>query len=432
MATYKAKSGDTISTVAQKTGVPEAELRWENQGVKTVKPGQVLSIPKLAGAKAGGGEQQYSTVYGQPVPSNNQFAPPVVKGLDAQVGGGTGTNQNILYQTGNQGVTTVINGQKMNVPPNTTVYKSQEPTLYSGLKNAWNTITGGEPAAGSGLAGTRGAIPTNSKVPGFASPARGPLASPAKMNFSPYPYSPYQGTAGMYNMSPSHVAYLASQSQNPSAYGLSQGQSAPYTGTAGMYNYSPSHVAYMASQSSNPSAYGVTQGQSAESTQGTAGLYNMSPSHVAYLAGQSQNPAAYGVTQGITPGVNSTQSMSGTQKYNDQYGGPTPPLNRPDPVTQPYTGNPNDPNTAAWKAYWNDAATNPEKYAPAPGAPVIMTRQQIWDMKAAQRRRQMQKGDIPSGYQSVTSAAAGAVPTDSTSTYAYPDAVKNIVWSNNG
>jgi hypothetical protein len=55
-----------------------------------------------------------------------------------------------------------------------------------------------------------------------------------------------------------------------------------------------------------------------------------------------------------------------------------------------YTGNPNDPNTAAWKNYWNYSAQHPET-APA-SAPVVMTRDQVWNMKAAQRRRENKGG----------------------------------------
>lgn len=70
--------------------------------------------------------------------------------------------------------------------------------------------------------------------------------------------NPNMGTAGLYTYNPSHVAYMASQTKDPKAYGVTPGETwKPYLGTAGMYNYSPSHVAYMASQSKNPESYGV-------------------------------------------------------------------------------------------------------------------------------------------------------------------------------
>lgn len=51
-----------------------------------------------------------------------------------------------------------------------------------------------------------------------------------------------------------------------------------------------------------------------------------------------------------------------------------------------FTGNPNDPNTAAWRNYWNYSAQHPETVPQA--APVVMTRDQVWNMKAEQRRRE--------------------------------------------
>lgn len=49
-----------------------------------------------------------------------------------------------------------------------------------------------------------------------------------------------------------------------------------------------------------------------------------------------------------------------------------------------FTGNPNDPNTAAWRNYWNYSAQHPESVPSV--APLVMTRDQVWNMKAAQRR----------------------------------------------
>lgn len=54
-----------------------------------------------------------------------------------------------------------------------------------------------------------------------------------------------------------------------------------------------------------------------------------------------------------------------------------------------YTGDPNDPNTAAWKNYWNAAAANPSAYAPPPTAPKVMTRDEIWMMKHRARQKKM-------------------------------------------
>jgi hypothetical protein len=80
--------------------------------------------------------------------------------------------------------------------------------------------------------------------------------------------------------------------------------------------------------------------------------------------------------------VNSTTTAAGTPNLGQ------PP--RPEG-----TYNPNNKDTAAqWKAYWNWEAANPQAAAAialAEGrlssAPVVMTREQIWQMKAAQRRK---------------------------------------------
>lgn len=56
-----------------------------------------------------------------------------------------------------------------------------------------------------------------------------------------------------------------------------------------------------------------------------------------------------------------------------------------------YTGDPSDPNTAQWKNYWNWQAANPNLVPKA--APIVMTRDQVWNMKAAQRRREGGSGN---------------------------------------
>lgn len=79
--------------------------------------------------------------------------------------------------------------------------------------------------------------------------------------------------------------------------------------------------------------------------------------------------------------ITSAQLQQQIAQQNAQYSQPQTPQ-RPQGV---YTGNPNDPNTAAWKNYWNYSAQHPELRPAA--APVVMTRDQVWNMKAAQRRQ---------------------------------------------
>jgi hypothetical protein len=64
-----------------------------------------------------------------------------------------------------------------------------------------------------------------------------------------------------------------------------------------------------------------------------------------------------------------------------------------------YTGDPNDPNTAAWQARWNWEAQNPVKAREEAirlglyTGPRVMTRDEIWNMKAEQRRRGMEAAE---------------------------------------
>ena len=63
----------------------------------------------------------------------------------------------------------------------------------------------------------------------------------------------------------------------------------------------------------------------------------------------------------------------------------------PQPSIRPqgiFTGDPkNNPNDAAWVNYWNYQAANPGPKAP----PVVMTKDQIWNMKAQARRRRKEE-----------------------------------------
>lgn len=64
-----------------------------------------------------------------------------------------------------------------------------------------------------------------------------------------------------------------------------------------------------------------------------------------------------------------------------------------------YTGDPNDPNTAAWQARWNWEARNPVRAREEAirlglyTGPRVMTRDEIWNIKAEQRRRGMEAAE---------------------------------------
>jgi hypothetical protein len=108
-----------------------------------------------------------------------------------------------------------------------------------------------------------------------------------------------------------------------------------------------------------------------------------------------QNPAGLPVMDGMTQTTSQVYTNAG---INNQQGVIPP---RPAGV---YTGDPNDPNTQLWKNYWNASAANPAAARAATAnsgggggggnnAPVVMTRNEIWEMKARSRRRKMAKGE---------------------------------------
>lgn len=87
-----------------------------------------------------------------------------------------------------------------------------------------------------------------------------------------------------------------------------------------------------------------------------------------------------------------------------------------------YTGDPNDPNTAAWKAYWNYSAQNPSTVQTQGDAPRVMSRSEIWNMKANSRRKKMAKSAGDDQSFSGSNAPTPVTPV------AQPTLVKSIVW----
>lgn len=90
-----------------------------------------------------------------------------------------------------------------------------------------------------------------------------------------------------------------------------------------------------------------------------------------------------GATTGGRGAVPTTQDRINATLQN-QFAIPQPSI-KPQGV---FTGDPqNNPNDAAWVNYWNYQAANPGPKAP----PVVMTRDQIWNVKAQQRKRKNQE-----------------------------------------
>jgi len=132
-----------------------------------------------------------------------------------------------------------------------------------------------------------------------------------------------------------------------------------------------------------------------------AGYTNLTPS-------QAQNIPKSGMIGGDKQSALGTPAQQTAMFPTDDKGRPLP-----------YTGNPNDPNTALWKQYWNASARAGVDLARRISTPKVMTRDQIWEMKAAQRRKQTAGAD-----------SGGSVSYDSFSydTQVNPELVRNITW----
>lgn len=185
---------------------------------------------------------------------------------------------------------------------------------------------------------------------------------------------------------------------NPMLVPVQNGFAGVQTGAGGMNTLSPA-------TRMNPAAVNPVQ------TGLQGGVYfNQSP----FQTPPTNGFMAPSQTSGMLSGdVNSTTTAAGTPNLGQ------PP--RPEG-----TYNPNNKDTAAqWKAYWNWEAANPQAAAAialAEGrlssAPVVMTREQIWQMKAAQRRKRAGT-ETPSYVSPVTS------PTPYTGTGDYYSTILN-------
>ncbi len=131
---------------------------------------------------------------------------------------------------------------------------------------------------------------------------------------------------------------------------------------------------------------------------GTAGYYapynqqQKPPATQPYMGSSSyMNPALRPAPQGGMSGDKQGQLGTTTQQP-----AVFPTDNKGNPL--PYTGDPNDPNTAAWKSYWNASAKAGVDLAGRLSTPKVMTRDQIWEMKANQRRRFMNEANNSYSY----------------------------------
>ena len=123
-------------------------------------------------------------------------------------------------------------------------------------------------------------------------------------------------------------------------------------------------------------------------TAGYWGVYNQPNVQSGGMLSPDKNPVVRQPYLGAAGYLNPVyQTPQNTQPTNVPTAS-TVKLTSPRP-TGVFTGDPNDPNTAAWRAYWNNVAQlGGDPNIPA-AAPTVMTREEIWQMKAESRRKKM-------------------------------------------
>lgn len=155
--------------------------------------------------------------------------------------------------------------------------------------------------------------------------------------------------------------------------GVGSKNTTPSTPNLGTYNNSP-YLGFQTPTSStafNP----VFAGMQAQG--GAVPIQPIRPPSAVAL----QNPAGLPVLDGMT--------QTSSTVVNNLGGGTPSTAARP---SAPYTGG-NSPSDIAWRNYWNQSATAGSDVAQNSSPPPvhIPTRSEVWEMKAAQRRRRMAK-----------------------------------------
>ncbi len=338
-------AGDTPLSIANQNNIPVEDLLGANPGVVTVRPGQVINIPRppvVPGSTAVGNQSGYA-MQGGGISTTNQY--------------GAGITKTPYASRGTAGYYAAYNQANTGTIPQ---IQSYEQTAIG--NNSGYVMQGG------------GISTTNQYGSNVTS---------------------YNGTAGYYGRT---APKTGGGKAMPSLVPV-QNPYAGYTGTAGYwggYNQQQSSPALAAARAATPS---------------TAGYTNLTPS-------QSQNiPKSAGGISGDKQGTTGTTQQPAAMFPTDEKGKPIP-----------YTGNPNDPNTALWKKYWDASARAGVDLAGRNlTAPTVMTRDQIWQMKADQRRRQ-----AASMEQDGTAYNQSAYQYDTTGYGVGSPLVRNITWSIRG
>ena len=347
MATTTVKPGQTYSKISQQIDIPEEELRALNPGVKTLKPGQVINTRNRAYNQG----FQTPTTNGFTAPTPAPFQTPTTNGFTApppanpfagaNVGGGVGSS----------------------TPGNRRPSRPQEPRPAA-------------PSAAQQIIDTYANMTPANLVDAFVDPFRPPTSGGSRRPDRANPFSSANLGGGT-----AVANQPRSNSNKPPGLAAPAQQTNPFAGGnvgGGTGVNQP-----------RPAAYG--------------GSYNPTIQRPPTQPNFNQNVGVYAPTQPrpITQGFQTPTSSAprpqpflGSAQYLDpryQTQGQQQAQQTVARPTAPFTGDPNDPNTALWRNYWNAAAQNPGAYSGEAAPPRVMTREEIWQMKAEQRRRGMEE-----------------------------------------
>jgi LysM repeat protein len=351
---YVVKSTDNPLTLAKKFGVPASKLLQAN-GLVSLTPGQTLKVPASLGSRTSAGGA-YQAGPHQNDPSTATYNPggnvltrtfgPLVN--PTKYSGGQAQGEVGMYgpiQTGNQNVT--INGVR--IPANTTFQPGQPQAKPF---NIWDAIING-----AGAQDTTPAIPAAVKgaLPGEAQKV---AFSPSASTFGPY-------AVGL--------------GANGQVGGVSQQPFNPYTGS---YTGNQDRSRMIGGvPTTNPFSTIPSVG-----AQGGMGAAPLASTQDPLAPNQYSTPRTYGPPTPITNQGSFRTPAQGTGSGLQPGQAAASGVARPSGV---YTGG-NDANSQAWRAYWNDQAAHPTKAAPSPYIP---TRSDVWNAKAAARKRANNSGD---------------------------------------
>jgi len=341
---------DTPSKIAKQYKVNDSELKAANPGVQTVKPGQVIKIP--SGLSGG---------------MNAGIAP-----LVNYVGG---VLSGRIAQPGTYSQPSFVGNSSGYSPVNQAAVSTTNQTAH--LTGSAGTVRDPRFAAGRNVNANYAAPNTPANIPlyGSSGAATRLAGSRANANYSSIP-APYYGSSG--------VETRMAGSRGNANYTPPPSE-IPFYGSSGVATRLAGSRGQNANYSTDPR---LTAGRGMNANYGNQQQPFLGSS--SYL-----NPAF------APPPQNGTGQGAGIpQRVLDD------PRFTPGAIARP--GDTITPeNYAQWVAYWNNSAiagydisnpnANPDSPNYVPPVPVVMTRAQIWEMKAAARRAEPQNDNLGDG-----------------------------------